>query len=139
MKYNKITKTEKPENECPNTCGECPYFIKHRFGGTCTANGCKTPTSDYIRPYDRPLPQPLNCYWWYMNRVLNNASAEKQSAYAEERLHLLTAWRYVEGLTTEERYEFSKHLYRDGGGRLIDFSLYPRAWEIYNEIRKELL
>ncbi len=136
MKYNKNTKTEKPENECPRTCGECEFFRKGYGGGTCTANGCNCPTYAFSSPTNRPLPQPLNCYWWYNNYVLSCQPADKQDEYAKERLHLLTAHRYLQELDGDEKKAFIKHCHRESGGGLIDFAIYPRAFKILQEIKK---
>ncbi len=139
MKYNKNDQTTKPESECPRTCGECPYFIAHSLkalGGTCTANNDKSNTNDFSRPDNRPLPQPLNCCWWYTNRVLSNLSEDKQKGYMQQRLHELAAARYREELDDQERRDFVKHCFRPGGGRLIDFTVYPEAFKFYQEICK---
>lgn len=136
MKYNKNTQTEKPVNEMPYQCKECPYFSEEG-GGICKANDDISSTSSFSRPADRPLPLPFNCYWWYASSVWSKVSPEKQNEYAEERLHMFTASRYLKDLTDkDERRAFIDHLFRGGGGGLIDFNLYPRARQIYEEVKK---
>ena len=136
MKYNKNTKTEQPINEMPYTCGECLFFDACA-GGQCKANNCITPTFSFSRPADRPLPMPLNCYWWYANILWDRVSHEQQNKYAEERLHQFTAWEFMSGMGQSERRDFVAHLHRNGGGCLIDFNAYPEAKKIYDKIKEE--
>ena len=140
MKHNPKSPFEKSPSECPHKCGECPYFkqdISRIYGGTCTANSCKTLTYDFSRPTDRPLPLPLNCFWWYACNVWNKVSDTKVAEYREERLHLLTAWRLLETFEDmRDRRAFSEHLHRQGGYGLIDFAEYPEAKPIYQEIKR---
>ena len=140
MKYNKNSAFEKPEKECPNHCAECPYFSGE---STCTANGCKTTTYFFSRPTDRPLPLPLNCFWWYAASVWNKVNESQIDEYREERLHLFVTWKMLKILNdiavpsaNKTVIEFIKHVHRRGGYNLIDFSIYPEAKEIYNEIKK---
>lgn len=138
MKHNKNSQYEKPMSECPAHCADCAYFSNNCNIGTCTANGCRTPTFDFSRPTDRPLPQPLNCYWWYANNVWSKLSGQKFAEYAEERRHLIVAHTMLETITDrQERLDFIKHIHRIGGYGLIDFNTYPQAREIYAEVAKK--
>jgi hypothetical protein len=80
---------------------------------------------------------PLNCFWWYANNVWDKVSTEKQSAYLEERLHEFTARKMLDVLDKKERNEFIDHIFRPGGGGIINFSKYPAARPIYEEIKKK--
>ena len=137
MKYNPKSPFEKAPNECPRKCAECVFFKPgaDRMEGTCTANGARSLTYDFSRPTDRPLPMPLNCFWWYANSVWDHVSASKGEEYHEERLHAFVAWRILETMEGKERHAFVDHLHRPGGGGIIDFSLYPQAKPIYEEIK----
>lgn len=139
MKHIKTSPFEKPLNECPHRCAECDFFAPgaDRREGTCTANGCRSLTYDFSRPTDRPLPMPLNCFWWYANSVWSVVSASKAEEYHEERLHLLVSHRMLEPLAGKERHAFVDHIFRPGGYGLIDFAQYPQAKPIYEEIKRE--
>lgn len=140
MKHNPKSPFEKSPSECPRRCTNCAFFkqdIARQYGGTCTANGCRTHTYEFSSPSDRPLPLPLNCFWWYACNVWNKVSDTKVAEYREERLHLLTAWRMLETFNDmRDRHAFSDHLHRQGGYGLIDFAVYPEAKPIYQEIKK---
>lgn len=139
MKYNPNSSFEKSPNECPRICDECDFFahgISERHEGTCTANGARRLTYDFSRPTDRPLPMPLNCYWWYMNSVWDKVSAAKAEGYREERRHEFVAWEMLKTLEGKERHAFVDHHNRPGGGGLIDFAQYPQAKPIYEEIKE---
>lgn len=127
------TTTEKPRKECPLTCGDCEYFESD----ICTANNCKTSTQSFSNPKDRPLPMPLNCYWWYLNSVWDKLSHHKILKYKEERLHMFIAEEYLRTLQGEQRNQFIDHWLRPGGCKLIDFKLYPEAEEIYMRLKEE--
>lgn len=137
MKHNQKSKFEKASSECPRRCENCEFFKQdtdRRYGGTCTANGCRTLTYDFSRPSDRPLPLPLNCFWWYESNVWNKVSETKITEYREERLHLITTFRMLETLTGKDRRDFVDHVHRAGGYGLIDFARYPQAKVIYKEV-----
>ena len=138
MKHNPNSPFEKSPKEFPQKCAECAIFKPDddRMEGTCTANGGRRHTFDFSRPTDRPLPMPLNCFWWYMNSVWDNVSAQKQEGYREERRHEFVAWQMLETLEGKERYAFVDHIHRPGGGGLIDFAQYPQAKPIYEEIKE---
>lgn len=139
MKYNPKSPFEKSPNECPRKCGDCAFFksdIMATHGGICTANGCRSHTYDFSRPTDRPLPMPLNCFWWYLNNVWNKVSAAKAEEYHEERLHLMAERVLLDVFDGQERRDFIDHMHRAGGYGLIDFSKYPQAKLIYNEFKK---
>ena len=140
MKHNHNSPFEKSPNECPRKCGECAFFKLDEnriYEGICTANGCRRHTYDFSRPTDRPLPMPLNCFWWYANNVWDKVSAAKQEGYREERRHELVTWRILETLEGKERHAFVDHVLRPGGGGLIDFAQYPQAKPIYEEIKRK--
>lgn len=132
MEHNKNSLYEKPYKECPHRCGECEFYENQ----TCNANGCRSLTFDFSRPKDRPLPMPLNCYWWYANNVWDVVSKEKRDGYAEQRRHLMVCYEMLKNMPvcSEERSAFIKHLHRAGGCNIIDFNLYPQAREIYKKI-----
>ena len=134
MDYNKKSIYEKPHKECPNRCGECDFYENK----TCNANGCRSLTYDFCRPTDRPLPMPLNCYWWYLNSVWHKVSKEKIETYTEERRHLIVCYEMLKNIKfdREERKAFIKHFHRGGGCNIIDFNLYPQARKIYNNVLK---
>lgn len=140
MKHNPNSPFEKSPNECPRKCAECEFF-KHdanrEMEGTCTANGARLLTYDFSRPTDRPLPMPLNCFWWYMNSVWDKVSAAKQEGYRELRRHELVSFEMLKTLECKERHAFVDHIYRPGGGGIIDFALYPQAKPIYEEIKRK--
>lgn len=139
MKHNTKSPFEKAPNECPRTCAECKFFtqdILAQYGGTCTANGCRTPTYDFSRPTDRPLPMPLNCFWWYLNNVWGKVSPAKAEEYMEKRLHLMTTGAMLEAFDIQARSEFSAHVHRPGGCAPIDFKIYPQAKQIYIDIKR---
>lgn len=135
MKYNKQSQFERPPQLCPNTCGECKHFKKS--SGICRANGFASMTFAFSRPADRPLPMPLTCPWWYMNRTWREADAEAIKEYRETRLHELAAAVMLANLEESERRAFIDHINRPGGCCRIDFDLYPEAKEIYMEIVRE--
>lgn len=135
MKYNKLSAYERPPSECPRTCGECEYFKKG--SGPCRANGFVSMTFSFSRPTDRPLPMPLNCPWWYMNRVWHEADDKAIAEYRETRLHELTAAVMLANLEESERRAFLYHINRPGGCCRIDFGLYPEAEAIYKEVVRE--
>lgn len=140
MKYNKKSAFEKSPNECPRTCADCPFFTQDtdaKYGGTCTANGCRSLTYDFSRPTDRPLPMPLNCFWWYINNVWDKVSQNKAEGYHEQRLHFMTTWAFLDVLSLKERKEFCDHVHRPGGCGIIDFSKFPQAKPIYIEIKRK--
>jgi hypothetical protein len=130
MKHNTKSPYEKPLSECPYRCSECKYFDGGDF---CRANGIAQVTHRVCNPKDRPVPFPLNCFWWYANNVFDQMSASKIKDYKESRVHLFTAYKILSELPgIEERKEFLNHFYRRGGGQYIDFDKYPEAREIYN-------
>ena len=135
MKYNKLSQFEKPPQLCPNTCEECKHFKKS--SGICRANGFVNMTFSFSSPKHRPLPMPLNCPWWYMNRTWREADAEAIKEYRETRLHELTAAVMLANLEGKERGAFFAHIFRPGGCCRIDFGLYPEAEEIYKEVVRE--
>lgn len=132
MKHNTKSSYEKPLAECHYRCAECQYFDG---GGFCRANGIAVPTSGYNNPKDRPVPFPLNCFWWYANNVFDKMSADKIDGYKETRIHDFVAGIMLSQMPFgTERNEFINHFFRPGGGRLIDFDKYPEARKIYNKI-----
>ena len=135
MKYNKMSGFERPPEKCPRTCGECKHFNKER--GTCRPNGIVNMTFAFSRPTDRPLPMPLSCPWWYMNRVWHEVDDKAIAEYRETRLHEITAGILLANLEGSELRAFLEHFFRPGGGRLIDFKLYSEAEEIYKEVVRE--
>lgn len=140
MKYNKKSPFEKSPNECPRTCADCHFFtqdINAEYGGTCTANGCRSHTYNFSEPTNRPLPMPLNCFWWYINNVWGEVSESKAEGYHEVRLHRMTVWRLLDVFDRQERNDFIAHVHRPGGGDLIDFAIYPQAKPIYDEIKRK--
>lgn len=133
MKYNNLSQFEKPPQLCPNTCGECKHFKKS--SGICRANGAlESMTFAFSRPTDRPLPMPLNCPWWYMNRAWHEADDKAIAEYRETRLHELAAAVMLSVLEGRELLYFLEHILRPGGCRRIDFDLYPEAKAIYMEV-----
>lgn len=134
MKFNKNTIYEKRPEECPRRCDDCEHF--HQECGICTANGCSVHTYNFSNPKDRPLPMPLNCYWWYLNNVWDKLSPAKIEEYREERRHLIVAWIMLKKMkpSIKELHAFVDHLHRQGGYGLIDFNVYPEAKAIYKEV-----
>lgn len=132
MEHNKNSLYEKPYKECPHRCGDCEFYEEE----TCFANGCRSFTYDFSKPTDRPLPMPLNCYWWYANRVWDKVSKEKIETYTEQRRHLMVCWEMLRNspVLSNERTALIKHFHRPGGCEIIDFNLYPQAREIYEKI-----
>lgn len=129
MKYNKNSPYEKPLSECPAKCADCPCFS----GDFCRANGIAQVTFSFSNPKDRPVPFPLNCFWWYANNVFDKMNESKIKDYRESRVHLFTAYKILSELPDgEERKEFWNHFYRRGGGQYIDFEKHPEAQAIYN-------
>lgn len=140
MKHNLKSPFEKSPNECPRKCAECAFFevtTDPKYGGTCTANGCRAHAYDFHNPSDCPLPLPLNCFWWYASSVWDKVSETKISEYREERLHLFVAFRMLETLEGTARRSFVEHVHRPGGYGLIDFEQYPQAKPIYQEIKEK--
>lgn len=132
MKYNKKSPYEKPLNECPRRCSDCSAFGVD----FCRANDVTSVTCSFSNPKDRPVPFPLNCFWWYTNNVFDKMSESKIREYTESRIHLFTAYKLMNSMQEKERKSFWEHFYRRGGGQLIDFEKYPQAKRIYDEIAK---
>lgn len=129
MKYNKKSPYEKPLSECPARCATCPYFDGGDF---CRANGIAEPTCSFSNPKDRPIPFPLNCFWWYANNVFDKMNESKVNGYKEARIHRFVASKMLSEMPHgKERKEFLAYLYRPGGGKLIEFEKYPESRKIY--------
>lgn len=135
MKHNTKSLYEKPLSECPSRCSECQYYDGGDF---CMANGIAQVTCGFCNPKDRPVPFPLNCFWWYANNVFDKMNESKIKDYKESRIHLFTAYKIMSELPDgKERKEFWDHFYRRGGGQCIDFEKYPEARLIYDSFRKD--
>ena len=131
MKHNTQSLYEKPLSECPARCADCSCFS----GDFCRANGIAQVTLSFSNPKDRPVPFPLNCFWWYANNVFDKMNTNKINDYRESRIHLFTAYKILSELPDgKERKEFWDHFYRRGGGQFIDFEKYPEARKIYNAL-----
>lgn len=131
MNYNANATTEKTLAECPRQCSDCQY---HAQGDTCSANNIMSHAYGFENPQDRCLPMALNCYWWYANHVWTKVPENKQRGYAEERKHMFL----YEQLKTivEDKRALTNHYFRPGGGKLIDFSVYPQAKPLYSNLPK---
>lgn len=137
MKYNKFSLYEKPIEECPTKCGNCDFFCEGIGAGWCKANGCDNSVFPFSNPLDRPLPYPINCYWWYANSVLNKLSPSKIEEMKEQRLHHLAfnALLNSQTLTQQRRDEIIKHYFRPGGGEIIDVEQFPEFVGFYEMVK----
>lgn len=135
MKYNAKSPYEKPMAEIPASCSACACFD----GGTmCTANGCRSMTYGFCEPMDRCRPGSLNCFWWYANKVWDKASPHKIIEAVEERAHLFVFHRMAAAMPDgTERKKLIDHYFRLGGGRLIDFTIWPEARGLYEEFKNQ--
>ncbi len=133
MNYTKGAITEKSISECPRNCGECGFYSEDDLTGWCNANEMSTPTLSICNPQDRPLPLPLNCYWWYGASVWKKLPERKRKDYLEERIHSFTFRDLLDGKDGKERHEIVKHSSRPGGCGICDFKKYPEAKQYYDK------
>lgn len=137
MKYNKFSLYEKPIEECPTKCQDCEAFCENYGMGWCRANGGSELTYSFSNPFERPVPFPLSCYWWYANSVLNKLSPSKIEGMKERRLHHLafSALLNSQILTQQRRDEIIKHYFRPGGGGIIDAEQFPEFVGFYEMVK----
>ena len=80
---------------------------------------------------------PLNGFWWYANGVWIDVDAVRIEAYKERRLHLMAYSWILDTLHGNHRRNLINHVHRQGGEALINFTQYPEAERIYNEIKEQ--
>ena len=140
MNYNPKSPFEKPPREMPERCEKCKAFKQLRHSGGCVANGFVSITYAVCKPASRGVPMPFNCYWWYANAAFKKCTAQIFAGIVEERAHTFVRNWLNEKMRCSgdhiRREEFIRHCFRDGGGHIISFDLFPEAQPLYDRFKR---